>query len=123
MDESRPCIAVIEESADNIYSVRFILQSLGYSARSFSATTLQRSELIEFAPRLVILDMMIPTGGAYAVLQRLREDPISETPILAVTADAMVGSEKEIYAAGAQDVLSKPYSVTDLQEKLKKWIS
>ena len=121
--KSSPPIAVIEESADNIYSVRFILQSLGYSARSFSAAKLIWPDLIQFAPHVVILDMMIPAGGAYPVIRRIREGPLGDTPILAITADAMVGSETDIYTSGAQDVLSKPYSVTDLQNKLRKWIS
>lgn len=123
MSDPRRPIAVIEESAEDIYSVRLTLQSLGYSARSFSAAGFSWTELIEFAPRLVIVDMMIPAGGAYTVISQLRESPLHSIPILAITADAMVGTDEDIHASGVEAILAKPYSVIDLREKLRKWVS
>ncbi len=52
-------IAVIEEIADDIYSIKFILQSIGYNVESFSSQDSYQDALVEFAPQLVIIDMMI----------------------------------------------------------------
>ncbi|MDA2930013.1 response regulator [Acidobacteria bacterium AH-259-O06] len=116
-------IAVIEEMVDNIYSIRFVLQSLGYNVRSFSSRGSYQSSLIEFAPNLIIIDMMIPDGEAYRVILSIRGSDLKKVPILAITAEAMEGKEEDVYEAGGQDVLSKPYTVTDLQKKLKKWLA
>ncbi len=115
-------VAVIEETADNIYSVKFILQSLGYPVNSYSIREGFPEQLEEFQPRLIIVDMMIPSGGGYSVIRSLRQSKLSKVPILAITADAMEGGEKDVRKAGGDDILAKPYNVADLQEKLTRWL-
>ncbi len=112
-------IAVIEEIADDIYSVKFILQSLGYDVRSFSSTTPFQALVAEFQPGLIIVDMMIPSGGGYEAIRGLRAGSLADVPILAITAEAMEGQLEDVYEAGGQSVLRKPYTVSELQEKLE----
>ncbi len=114
-------VAVIEEMADNIYSVQFVLQSLGFTVRSFSYRTDYVTPLQEFSPDLIIVDMMIPGGAGYTVIRKLQAGPLREVPVLAITAEAMEGDEQDVYSAGGQDVLSKPYTIAQLREKLAKW--
>ena len=113
-------IAVIEETADNIYSIKFVLQSLGYDVLSFSAASGYRQRLRQFSPQLVIVDMMIPGDGGYRVIEELRSHVSRKLPVLAITAAAMKGGEEEVLEAGATDTLAKPYAVAELQKKLKK---
>lgn len=113
-------IAVIEETADNIYSIKFVLQSLGYDVLSFSAASRYRQRLRQFSPQLVIVDMMIPGDGGYRVIEELRSHVSRKLPVLAITAAAMKGGEEEVLEAGATDTLAKPYAVAELQKKLKK---
>ncbi len=116
-------IGVVEEVADNIYSIKFILQSLGYEVGSFSAGSPSYiDELAEFAPALVIVDMMIPHGGGYSVIRGIQKSRLSKVPVLAITADAMEGESKDVLKVGARDILAKPYAVSDLQEKLARWL-
>jgi len=115
-------IAVIEEIADDIYSIKFILQSIGYDVESFSSQESYQEALVECAPQLVIIDMMISDGQAYQVMKELGQSRLKKVPILAITAEAMEGEEQDVYQAGGQDVLSKPYEVSDLRKKIKKWI-
>ncbi len=112
-------IAVIEEIADDIYSVKFILQSLGYDVRSFSSTIPFLALVTEFQPALIIVDMMIPDGGGYEAIRGLRASSLEDVPILAITAEAMEGKVEDVYQAGGQEVLRKPYTVSELQEKLE----
>lgn len=116
-------IAVIEEGADNIYSMRFVLESLGYEARSLAAQENFLTPLVKFAPELVLVDMMIPAGGGYRVIRSLQASDLKRVPILAITADAMEGEEKDIYEAGGRDILAKPYSITQLKRKLEKLLA
>ena len=113
-------IAVIEETADNIYSIKFVLQSLGYEVLSFSAASRYLQRLRQFSPQLVIVDMMIPGDGGYRVIEELRSHVSRKLPVLAITAAAMQGGEEEVLEAGASDILAKPYAVAELQKKLKK---
>ena len=113
-------IAVIEETADNIYSIKFVLQSLGYEVLSFSAASRYLQRLRQFRPQLVIVDMMIPGDGGYRVIEGLRSHVSRKLPVLAITAAAMKGGEEEVLEAGASVTLAKPYAVAELQKKLKE---
>ncbi len=121
--KSEKKIAVIEEVADNIYSVKFILQSIGYEVASFSSHDSYESSLKEFLPDLIIIDMMIAGGAGYGVIGQLRKSSLKKIPILAITAEAMEGEEEDVYKAGGKDILSKPYTVKNLKKKLKKWLA
>jgi len=122
-EESEMKIAVIEEVADNIYSVKFILQSIGYKVASFSSHDSYQVSLKEFLPNLIIVDMMIAGGAGFAVIRELHKGPLKKVPILAITAEAMEGKEEDVYKAGGQDALCIPYTVKDLKKKLKKWLT
>ena len=115
-------LAVIEEIADDIYSVQFVLQSLGFRTQSFSPQS-SLAELVDFDPELIVVDMMISGGGGFRVIRQIRRAGIlARVPILAIGAAAMEGSVKEILAAGGQDVLTKPYSMAELKEKLDRFV-
>ncbi len=122
-EESEKKIAVIEEVADNIYSIKFILQSIGYEVASFSSHDSYESSLTEFLPDLIIVDMMIGGGAGFAVIRELQKSSLKKVPILAITAEAMEGKQEDVYEAGGQDALCKPYTVKDLKKKLKKWLT
>jgi CheY-like chemotaxis protein len=122
-DESEIKIAVIEEVADNIYSIKFILQSIGYEVVSFSSHDSYQLSVKEFLPNLIIVDMMIVGGAGFAVIRELHKGSLKKVPILAITAEAMEGKEEDVYKAGGQDALCKPYTVKDLKKKLKKWLT
>ena len=112
-------VAIIEEVADNIYSVKFILQSLGYGVLSVSSGSGFAQRIAQFEPQLVIVDMMIPEKGGYSAIRDVRRNVSKQLPILAITAAAMQGDEKAVIRAGSTDTLSKPYSVVELQVKIK----
>ena len=112
-------VAVIEQLTDDIYSVRFILQSLGFQAKSFSCSDAFISELTAFDPELIVVDMMISKGGGYKVIQDIRKAKMSDRlPILAIIADAMDGTVEDVFVAGGQEILAKPYSMSELRAKL-----
>ena len=115
--ESRT-VAVIEESTENIYSFRFILQSLGYNAVGVELNSRLAATIEKLRPSVVIVDMMVPGGNALELLRGLRHICPRPGKIIAITADAVPHEESEIRAAGADDLVIKPYSVSDVQSKL-----
>jgi CheY-like chemotaxis protein len=112
-------IAVVEELPDNIYSIRFILQSLGYRVDSVSSQKEYLEDLERLSPDLIIVDMLIPAGGGLDVITRLKNSRLQNVSAVAITADAVAIEEQELLAAGFDDVLTKPYTVTELQKKLQ----
>jgi len=68
------------------------------------------------------MDMMMPEMDGYEAINIIRRnDKLSSSRIIAVTAQAMVGDREKCLAAGADDYISKPIDVDVLLEKLDKY--
>ena len=66
-------------------------------------------------PDLVITDVMMPRLDGFALLQKLREDPTTQTiPIIMLSARAGDEAPVEGLEAGADDYLVKPFSAREL---------
>jgi CheY-like chemotaxis protein len=115
-------IVVVEEMPDNIYSIRFVLESLGHRVGSVSCQSDYLDDIQGLGPDLIIVDMLIPAQGGLTVVEELKRSDLKKIPRLAITADAVALSEAELLGAGFDDVLSKPYTVTQLQEMLGKYV-
>lgn len=75
---------------------------------------------------LVFMDHMMPEMDGMETVRMIREEIESEyaktVPVIALTANAIVGNENMFLENGFQDFLSKPMDVTKLDVILKKWI-
>ena len=79
---------------------------------------------------LVIMDCQMPELDGYQAALRIRAkerevpaDPMpAHIPIIALTAHALEGDQLKCLAAGMDDYLPKPFSLTQLQAKLERWL-
>ncbi len=67
---------------------------------------------------LVLLDIQLPDGNGYEVLNKLRTIGNPNTPIIAQTAFAMANDSKRILESGFNDYLPKPYLLKDITNVL-----
>ena len=63
---------------------------------------------------VVVLDLGLPRADGQRVLQHLRHTLGSATPVLVLTARDALASKLETLAAGADDYLTKPYSLAEV---------
>jgi CheY-like chemotaxis protein len=66
--------------------------------------------------------MMMPEMDGYEMLATLRKGSNAHLPVIAVTAQAMLGDREKCFAAGADDYLSKPVDVDRLVAILDKYV-
>jgi two-component system response regulator ResD len=71
----------------------------------------------EAAPRLVVLDLMIPEVDGLAVIRRARE--LGDVPILVLSARGAVGDRIIGLSEGADDYLPKPFSPAELVVRVR----
>ena len=71
----------------------------------------------------VLMDCQMPVMDGYTATRRLRELPhLAQLPIIAMTANAMVGDREQAKAAGMNDHISKPLNVASMFACMAKWI-
>jgi len=71
---------------------------------------------------LVLMDCQMPVLDGISATRKIREDTaFSQLPVIALTAGATEEEQKECFAAGMSDFLSKPIKLDRLEETLSKW--
>lgn len=74
---------------------------------------------------IVFLDHMMPELDGMETLKRLKQlddYPCKATPVIALTANAIVGAKKQYISAGFDDFLSKPIVYKELEELIMKYL-
>jgi two-component system, sensor histidine kinase and response regulator len=72
-------------------------------------------------PGLIFMDCQMPVMNGYEATRRIREKGI-QTPIIAVTANAMKGEREKCLECGMTDFLPKPFKNKDILPLLQKWL-
>jgi CheY-like chemotaxis protein len=73
---------------------------------------------------LVLMDCQMPVMDGYAATRALREQPRwRDLPVIAMTANAMVGDREKVLAAGMNDHIAKPIRVEELFATLSRWVA
>jgi len=72
---------------------------------------------------IIFMDCQMPVMDGYQATQEIRklEEPGKRIPIVALTANAMVGDQEKCLAAGMDDYLSKPLQFEAIIAMLEKW--
>ena len=71
-------------------------------------------------PDLFVLDIMMPGMDGYQVCRQIRGDPLlADLPVLFLTAKGKDEDKIEGFRAGADDYLSKPFNMEELQLRVK----
>jgi CheY-like chemotaxis protein/nitrogen-specific signal transduction histidine kinase len=72
---------------------------------------------------LILMDLQMPKMGGIEACEIIRGKMKIDTPIIALTANAIEGDDQKCIDAGMNDYLSKPFKQKDLNVKLNKWLS
>ncbi|GAB3269276.1 hypothetical protein GCM10027347_39280 [Larkinella harenae] len=113
-------VLIIDDDARNIFALSATLRSKSFDC--LSCTNAQDAlELLKTDEEVdaVLIDMMMPEMDGYEAIPRIKNiEKRVKTPIIAVTAQAMVGDREKCLQAGATDYISKPVDVDRLLQLL-----
>ena len=114
---SGPLVLLVE---DDVAMRRFLRASLGSQAfRLIEAGTAQAALALATSenPELVLLDLGLPDGDGITLTRRIRE--WSTVPIIVLSARAHDADKVAVLDAGADDYLTKPFSVNELLARMR----
>ena len=107
-------ILYIEDNAANLRLVEKILLKQPHISLYTATNASEGLEMIQLEqPELVLLDINLPGGNGYQVLDILRQNPSTQKlPVIAISANAMQCDIDRGLAAGFTHYLTKPLNVT-----------
>jgi len=117
-------ILIIDDDDRNIFALSAVLKAKGFMIKSATNGKLG-IEVLKTNPTisLVLMDIMMPEMDGYEATRLIRmDDQIKNTPIISLTAKAMVGDKEKCIEAGANDYCSKPVIIDELMEKINSYI-
>jgi two-component system KDP operon response regulator KdpE len=117
MTANRPLIAVIEDEAPIRRFLRASLTSEGYSVQEAGTVAEGLRCVTQFRPDLVLLDLGLPDGDGLQIVKEVRD--WSSLPIVVLSAHGEEKSKIAALDAGADDYLTKPFSVGELLARIR----
>jgi len=116
-------ILVIEDNADNLYMITFLLEKNGYmvivAEDGVEGVKLSVSE----KPDLILMDMQIPLLDGYEAAKQIKANKeISNIPIIAITSFAMIGDKEKAMNAGCDGYIEKPINPETFIAELERFL-
>ena len=111
-------ILVVEDDADAAQVVSAYLTREGYAVEVAHDGAAGLQAALKAPPALVVLDWMLPGESGVELLTRLRAGPHALKPVLMLTARAQDAARVEGLERGADDYLTKPFSVAELLARI-----
>jgi two-component system cell cycle response regulator DivK len=116
-------ILVAEDRPGSRELIRTVLESAGYEVLEAADGQEALEKACGASVDLVLLDLQMPRVDGFGVLVQLRKDPRFEnTPIVALTANAMRGDRERALAAGFSSYLAKPVDLAALRFEINRLI-
>jgi len=110
---------------DNAINQKIIILSLKNHVRNIDIANNGKDALDKFGTTkydLILMDIQMPVINGIAATKKIRElesTSNTQTPIIAITANALSGDKETCLAAGMNDYISKPFQVEVLVNKMK----
>jgi two-component system, NarL family, sensor histidine kinase BarA len=116
-------VLIVDDNAANLHLLEILLQEIGIEPTK----AIDGSEAVKICSKsqfnLVFMDIQMPTMDGIEATKLIRQNYQNQsTPIVALTAHAMIGEREKMLSLGFDDYLTKPLDEDKLLETLAKWI-
>ncbi len=118
-------ILLVEDNEVNLKVAQKLIDYIGFpfDVAENGMVALNKAKKTRY--RLILMDCQMPVMDGYFCTKRIRKyeenNQLNHTPIIAMTANAMLGDKEKCLDAGMDDYMSKPLNRYILEKTLKKW--
>ena len=114
-------ILIIEDDADLRRGLNVRLRASEYETAFASDAVMALSVAKKEAPDLILLDLGLPGGGGFVVLDRMKNiASLACTPVIVVSASDPKTNEKRALDAGAEAFFQKPVDNQELMQAIQR---
>ena len=117
---SKPCVLVVEDEAALATMLRYNLEKQGFHVEEAVDGQEALTRIAEAAPDIVLLDWMLPAMSGIEVCRQIRRRPATrDLPVIMVTARTEDGDAVRGLNTGADDYITKPFSMDALLARMR----
>jgi DNA-binding response OmpR family regulator len=114
-------ILVVDDEPNVVRSLTFVLEKEGYDVSSAANGEEAMAKIQEIKPKLVFLDVMMPKKNGYEVCKEVKDNSsLSDTHIIMLTAKGQEADREKGFDAGADEFMTKPFSLMAVVDRVKK---
>ncbi len=105
-------ILIIEDNASSLDLTQMVLQASGYLVDSAGDSQEGWEKACDSHPDLILMDVQLPGIDGLSLTRKLRADPrTAHIKVVALTANAMKGTEEQALEAGCAGYITKPIEI------------
>lgn len=110
----------LEDDAQVREMILYALKQFGFEAEGFPAPKAFWEAMKQQKPELILLDIMLPEEDGLSILKKLRErEETRSIPVILLTAKGAEMEKVQGLDSGADDYVTKPFSVMELISRVK----
>ena len=117
-------VLLVDDDMRNIYALTNMLENQKMTVIPASNGRDALEKLAKYGDvDIILMDIMMPEMDGFEAMQHIRQiAKYKSTPILALTAKAMVGDKEKCIQCGASDYISKPVNMENLFSMMRVWL-
>jgi two-component system sensor histidine kinase/response regulator len=116
-------ILLVEDFVINQKVAKAILKTLGYEQVSIANNGIEALQAFkQDSYDLILMDYQMPEMDGYCATQEIRKIQTKHIPIIAMTADVLMGDCNRWLSAGMDDYIAKPIDKIQLEKILMYWL-
>lgn len=112
-------VLIIEDNPDIVANLYAYLEPLGYTLDSARSGEAGLAAAAHGGHDVIVLDVMLPGLDGLSLCRQLRRQLRLTTPVLMLTARDTIQDKVSGFESGADDYLVKPFSLAELDVRLK----
>ena len=115
-------ILVVEDNEINQQVAQETLENEGFLVELAGNGKEALHMVMEGEYDIVLMDLQMPVLDGYQATVEIRKNVGYDLPIIALSADAMKGTQERVLEVGMNDFVTKPINFTELFSALVKWL-
>ncbi len=124
MADNRKTVLCVEDNSVNMLLVSRIVEAEGHELIMAEDAQTAESILDDMTPDIILLDINLPGKNGLELAREFKADEnLADVPLIATTAQVLVGDRERCLEAGCDDYLPKPLDIRKLREILRYYLN
>jgi CheY-like chemotaxis protein len=117
-------VLCIEDNKTNMLLVSRIVEAEGYDLLRAEDGPSALDLLKEQTPDIILLDVNIPGIHGLDLARMIKDDErLTQIPLIATTANVLVGDKERCLEAGCDEYLPKPLDIRQLRQVMRQYLN